>query len=67
MYFFFLTALNKLFPSREKGKCSSHTEAELRLYRKSYNKLPCALSLTLGGLSFWEASGETPRQGRQLA
>ena len=32
-------------PSIEKGTCSSHTKAELRRYRKSYQKLPGALSL----------------------
>lgn len=45
----FIKASNTLSlpPSRERGKCSSHAEAEWRLHRKSYNKLPCALSQTL--------------------
>lgn len=59
---YFIKALNALSfsLSRERGKCSSHAEAEWRLYRKSYNKLPCALSLTLGG---W-CSGRFLGEGR---
>lgn len=59
---YFIKALNtlSLSPSRERGKCSSHAEAEWRLHRKSYNKLPCALSLTLRG---W-CSGRFLGEGR---